>query len=422
MHIEKNIIDNVNSKKIDDFIIKQKLPIEKKDMGREKQLLLQDLLNERLITEEAINEFLYKELMFGHRRLVRIYELKTARKIRREGAWSKFFEKYKCDSLKFNRIISTNLHGNEKIKVAAIKSETEYGILQRVEILFVFNMLKGIRKNSNVEYVYSYLPVVFDFEKRILMIKVWNRELGIEENTPNEQLNFVFEKLKMQLEFDIKPISNNPQRILYLMSKDLFENFFNQLPNIGDIEAKRNCLDDIVNILLTDINLKNSERNGQKVTMNPEIINVQEEIYKLLQQVALFDYLKDKKINTLLNTTEDKYISRIRFNDKDNLSASLTGEKGVKCIYDTKTFMCIRNSLELVARVVSIVVTFVNEKKHITAKYEAIDSNFLNIHILNNRYYTEEEFENIWELYKKYEKRFIAENGTLYTEDNAEAM
>lgn len=421
MYIEKNIIDNVDSRKIDDFINKQKIPVEKRDKGREKQLLLQDFLNESLITEEAINEFLYKELMFGHRRLVRIFELKTARKIRREVAWSKFFEKYKCDSLEFNRIISTNLHENEKIKVAAIKSETENGILQRVEILFVFNMLKGGRRTSNFEFVYSYLPVVFDFEKRTLMIKVWNRELGTEENTPNEQLSFVFEQLKMQLEFDIKAISNNPQRILYLMSKDLFENFFNQLPNIGDVESKRKYLDDIVNLMLIDINLKNSESSGQKVTMNPEIINVQEEVYKLLQQVALFDYLKDNKMNILLNNT-DKYISRIRFNDKDNLSASLTAEKGVKCIYDTKTFMCIRNSLELVARIVSLVVTFVDNKKQIHAKYEASDSNFLSIHILANRYYTKEEFENIWELYKKYEKRFVAENGTVYTQDNTEAM
>ena len=231
----------------------------------------------------------------------------------------------------------------------------------------------------------------------------------------------MFGELEKHLEFEIKPISNNPQHVLYLMSKDLFEDFFNQLPNINDVEGKRAYLDDITNQMLTGILLKNAEEKGQKITMNPEVINVQEEVYKLLQQVALFDYLKDNEITSLLKNT-DKYVSRIRFNDKDNLSASLTGEKGVRCIYDAKTFMCIRNSLDLVARIVSIVVTFVKDKKHIHVKYESVDSRFLNIHILHEKYYTEEEFEKIWELYKTYEAKSITEDGAVYTENNAKAM
>ena len=156
MYIAKTIIDNVDSRKIDHFIKKLNIAKEKIDRAREKQLLLEDFLNQSLITEEALNEFLYSELMCGHRRFIRVFELKTARKIRRNEAWNKFFEKYRCDSLEFNRIITTNLNENEKMKVAAIKSESENGILQRVEILFVFNMLKGVSKSQNLEYVYSH--------------------------------------------------------------------------------------------------------------------------------------------------------------------------------------------------------------------------------------------------------------------------
>ena len=240
---------------------------------------------------------------------------------------------------------------------------------------------------------------------------------GVEDNTPNAQLDYVYDRLQEYLDFEMKPISNNPQHILYKMSKDLFENFFNQLPNIEEIEAKKKNLDDIVNEMLSGISLQNAEIEDGKRTMNPEIIDLQEEVYKLIQQVALYDFLKDNPIKSLLWNT-DKYVSRIRFNDKDNLSASLTGEKGVKCIYDTKTFMCIRNSLDLVENIVSIVVTFVKGKSTLSAKYDAADSRFLTVHILGNKYYSGSDFEEVWELYKKYESKNLTKVSAVRAEDN----
>ena len=71
--------------------------------------------------------------------------------------------------------------------------------------------------------------------------------------------------------------------------------------------------------------------------------NLEEELYKMIQQTALYDYREDHALESLL-PREEKYVSRIRFSDRDNLSANLTGENGVDCIYDAKTFMCIRDS------------------------------------------------------------------------------
>ena len=207
------------------------------------------------------------------------------------------------------------------------------------------------------------------------------------------------------------------------MSKALFDDFFRQLPNTDEVEAQKGNMSAIVNSLLLNVTLQNSEYDNGEITMNPEVINVQEEMYKLLQQVALYDYLKDNDIKTLLDNT-DKYISRIRFSDRDNLTASLTSETGVKCIFDAKTFMCVRNSLDLVESIVSIVVSFVppNKKGLLSVKYDASSRTFLNIHILNNRYYTEDEFAKIWELYKEYESEDNAITGVVCVEDNAEAM
>lgn len=276
-------------------------------------------------------------------------------------------------------------------------------------------------KNVSV-HSYSYLPVIFNLQNKTLTIKVWNKDNGEIENTPSDQLTYIYNRISHFLHFDIKTIKANPQKVLYKMSKALFDEFFTQLPNTLEVEAKKDLLPNIVNDLLIDVPLQNAESNDGNIAMNCEVINVEEEMYKLLQQVALYDYLKDNEIQTLLTNT-DKYISRIRFSDRDNLTASLTSETGAKCIFDAKTFMCVRNSLDLVERIVSIVVTFVQDNKSLlSVKYDAADCNYLNIHVLYNKYYTEQDFNKIWELYKKYESENNAIASFVRSENDAKAM
>lgn len=138
-------------------------------------------------------------------------------------------------------------------------------------------------------------------------------------------------------------------------------------------------------------------------------------IYEIFKMPVL-NIISNFHINT------DKYISRIRFNDRDNLTASLTSEKGVKCIFDAKTFMCVRNSLDLVESIVAIVVTFTKKRGLLSVKYDASDRRYLNIHVLNNRYYTADDFNKIWELYKKYESGENAIADSVYNENNIAAM
>ena len=250
---------------------------------------------------------------------------------------------------------------------------------------------------------------------------MWNREEGEENNTPIDQIDDIFRKLQKDLQFDTQALESNSQAVLYKMSKALFDYFFRKLPNINEIENKKIEIPQLVNDLLFGIRLQNIENQGNKIAMNTEVIDVKEEMYKLLQQVALYDYLKDHSIKDLLENT-DKYISRIRFNDRDNLTASLTSEKGVKCIFDAKTFMCVRNSLDLVESIVAIVVTFTKKRGLLSVKYDASDRRYLNIHVLNNRYYTADDFNKIWELYKKYESGENAIADSVYNENNIAAM
>ncbi len=423
MAVAKSIISNVRDTKLTSFLKEKGVVQEDGDKGMELYLWVGKILDEAKITAEELNECLYHELMFGHRRFIRLYELKNIRKIKREEYWNDFLAAYDCPSMNFNRILQTNLSDDEKVKIAAMRTNIVGEVVQKVDILFVYNMETKSRETGAPLLFYSYLPVAIDLNAKTITIKVWNKDDALEENTPIEQIDNIFHRLEQKLEFDTRSITVDPQKVLYRMSKALFDDFFRQLPNTDEVEAKKGNMSAIVNSLLSNVTLQNSEDDNEEITMNPEVINVQEEMYKLLQQVALYDYLKDNDIKTLLANT-DKYISRIRFSDRDNLTASLTSETGVKCIFDAKTFMCVRNSLDLVESIVSIVVSFVppNKKGLLSVKYDASARTYLNIHILNNRYYTEDEFAKIWELYKKYESEDNAITGVVCVEDNAEAM
>ncbi len=422
MVVTELITNNIKDTKLTNYLSNKGIIRNEADKGMHLHLWLSKIINEGRISVDEINQCLYKELMYGKRRLMRHYELKNIRKIKRENDWQNFLSQYNCTSLNFNNILQTHPDNTDKIKVCAISTKISNETIQKVDILFVYNMKIRNHETEGETYFYSYLPVTFDLIDKSLTIKVWNKEDSLDNDSPSEQLYYVYTELQSYINFECQPITINPQSVLYKMSKALFDDFFKQLPNINEIEAKKEFIPSIVNSLLSNISLQNSEYKNGELSMNPEVINTEDEMYKLLQQVALYDYLKDNKIQSLLKNT-DKYISKIRFNDRDNLTASLTSEKGVKCIFDAKTFMCVRNSLDIVETIVSIVVSFVKDKGLLSVKYDASDKQFLNIHILNDRYYSEEDYKKIWELYKLYESEYNnAIAGAVYTQDNTTAM
>lgn len=421
MAVAESIISNIRDTKLINFLKTKGVVRSVGERGMHLHLWLSKIIDEGRISKEEVNRCLYPELMYGNRRLIRFYELKNVRKIKRENDWKSFLQKYDCPGMNFNRILETTFSDNGRLKVAAMNTTISSGVIQKSEILFVYRMKIRSKETEQEIYVYSYLPVSFDLLSKTLTIKVWNREEGEEYNTPTDQLNYVYEKISKKLAFETRYITIDPQSVLYKMSKALFDDFFKQLPNIEEITAKKADMPHLVHELLTGVTLQNAESDNGKIAMNTEVINVKEEMYKLLQQVALYDYLKDNNIKMLLKNT-DKYISKIRFNDRDNLTASLTSEKGVRCIFDAKTFMCVRNSLDLVESIVAIVVAFVKDKGLLSVKYDASDRQFLNIHILHNRYYSEEDYGKIWELYKRYESEENAVTGSVRLEDNVAAM
>ena len=423
MQVSRLIIENIRESIIRAYLKEHGIEQKNDNKSQNFEEWLSDIIDNGKIDIDSINDCIWDELMYGNRRLIRVYKLKAIRKIKDEGDWCKFLKAFNCPGLDFNNIIqTTTFKEGEKLKVCGIKTCFECGKIKCLDILFLYSMKIKDKSTNSLEEFYSYIPVTFDLNKKLLIIKVWNKEQANDGDTPHEQLCYVVNKIMDVVDCEISTRIKSSQEVLYEMSKDLFNEFFIHLPNNNTLEKKKCKLAEVTNLLLDGIQLENSKIVDGLKTMNNEVINVDDELYKLTQQIALYDYLKNNNMDSLLENT-DRYISRIRFSDIDNLTASLNSEDGKKCIFDTKTFMSVRNSLDLVKRIVTVVVSYnkYSGKGILPVKYDAADNRYIHIHILKDRYYNNKDFEMIWRLYEQYESSNI-ENEIVYNEHDSEAM
>ena len=140
----------------------------------------------------------------------------------------------------------------DSTKLAAIQEERRNGNLIRVHLIFVFCMLKD--SAGPIEEECSYLPVTIDLEQHCMIVKVWNQHGIIQESRPQIQLDKIYSIVEETLELEL---DNNraadPQNVLYDMSKELFNQFFERLPNIKEIDDKRESLSSIIDAMLQNI-------------------------------------------------------------------------------------------------------------------------------------------------------------------------
>lgn len=425
MDIPKIIINNVRKtnliRRIKALGVEATIRISDEDFKQ----WLDDLIDSGKILESDLNDCFFEELKCGYRRLMRVYRITNTRHMRREEDWQRLIEAFDCPSFCFNDIITTTVTTDEKMKIAAIRSHEEEGRIKKVEIMFLYRMNIKKREEDTISTTYSYIPVEIDLDKKIVLLKVWNKEEALEGDKPAEQFEKVLGCLVDSLGVSTVSYVDSHQRVLFKMSKALFDDFFRELPNYDSVVAKKSIIPSIVDSLISELNLENYEYENGLSSLNKEIIDIDEEVYKLLQQIALLDYLSNNEIDHLLSNT-DKYISKIRFSDRDNLTASLMAEAGEKCIFDAQTFMCVRNSLDIVEKIVAIVVNYsqTSRRGKMFVKYDAATNEYLTVHIINDCYYTCDDFVKFRETYERYESSecIDGEIRTLYQEDDVEAM
>ena len=412
MYICDELMDKVYKSEIAEFLKENGIDNPNDERyPKDRKKMLELLVSEGNITEETLSEFFYTKIMCGEHRLMRVYKLsdRSSNLLREKTAWESFMDRYQIKNLKYNLILTQLKHRAETIKLIYVKVYRDKlkRMLSRIDMIYAFKILKYNRYSGEVDKLNSYLPVSIDLVNKEIIIKVCNQTGLVETSRPKIQMNMVFDELQDILNIELDGNKVRPENVLYDMSRDLFNNFYKQLPNIEEIDKKKENLNRIVDMLLQDIKLNFSfkDKNGL-LHIDEKLIDLEDELYKLLQQTALIDYLETEDLTTLL-PEDEIYISKIRFSDQDNLEASLTGENGMDCIYDKRTFMGIRNSLDIVKRIFAMRVIFPQEKSDLSVKYEVTGERYIIVHILDGKHYNLDEFKEAWELYRKYEKQRI---------------
>lgn len=406
MNISKLITNNVRDSFVEAEFKQQGIYKSRDEKGMSLNEWLNTLLESERASEEDINAALYKQLFYGERRFGRLYYIEECRMIRYAKDWKPILEKHSFKTLGENRIIQTIPAENKKILLAATDFVGQDGDLKRVELLFVYYVKVSKLARYFAENIFSYIPVIIDLENNTLFVRVENCN-GIEEGErADDQLDQIVKLIQDELHIKFVGKSSKEMSCLYNMCTDLFEQFIKCLPSYEQVLEKEADIPQLVNDLLKGVDLNSAFEEDGFWKMNPFLIDVSAEIFKLLQQIFLLDYFDTHDVMSVLKGLK-QYVARIKFSDQSNLDASLVSEKNHKSVFDAKTFMSVRNSIDMVKEVRALAVTFprnITGKRYtaMEVKYAVTDAKFLQIHVLNSWYCTKNDYEEIVELYKYY--------------------
>ncbi len=408
-YIDGAIITNVGEKSVQSFLVEQGCADDVDTLGMQLENRLGILIEKKKLNKKVFEDFLFEELFFGKRKLIHIYMLDSFKKILYESDWlDKLKKKHGCKTLNYNNLINTHVSSGDKVKVGAIKSKTnDEGELVRLQIIFVYYI--DINKNGHLSSSYSYIPVDFDFNKRIIVVKAWNRKyIEKDYHKPIYLMEHIIEDLMNLFKFTIKEFSNKHQKILYRMSKGLIEELFENITAYSDIDCMSNEIQKFIKATTNNIELENViyDEDGNKLICD-DVIDLKDELIKLLQRLVVSDFFLLREFDDVWEMNLSAIITCIRFNDTENITARLTGENRKKAIFCSKTFMSLLKSIEEVQEVEALWIAYEKDRGTVELKYDATNRKYLCVMILSQRCYSGKDFSLMWEMFKKYEPGVI---------------
>lgn len=411
MYVNGSLIRNINESNLIKFLKDKNCVKESGEEGRETALWLRDLLDEEKVKASELNDFIFKELFYGKSNLINIFQIVSCRTMRDEEVWiERLAEIYNIDSVQFNKIISTTVDPDTPIKIGAIDTVfDDEGKITSIEMILV----RYIRINLNGKDSDSccYIPIKFDFNNKLFIVKIRNQHgIPSKAHRPKATIDKIVEDFKFQMEFETKEYWKSHQEVLYKMSKGLLEELYESIPNYESVDQMDEYVQAFIEDTIKNIKIKNIEKDSEEhVEINPGVIDLKDELKKVLQHLVVADYFFNEDVDVFSKNNVSAVITSIKFNDKEENTARLTGENNSKAIVCSRTFMSMRKSIEAVKTVFALCIAYKRERDNIEVKFDASEKDRLSILILNQKYYTESDFDKVWRLYKKYESETTKE-------------
>lgn len=405
MHISRSIVVNVGEDVIYSFLRDKKVHKEKLLNGQNVEMLISDLIDSKQLKVEDINDFFFEELMFGKRRYMRIFELKKINKIKYAEDWYDPLKmEYDIQSLEFNNILSTLVSKEDPKKIAAIHTEyNEKKEIKKISILFVCYIALKDKGNSC-----CYIPVEFDLIKKIIVIKSWRRQgvLDDEKYKPTNLMDDIISWLERNLKYTKNRVSDKHKETLYTMTKELVTELFDKIPSYEDSKKLTNDIEAFSDSILKKMNLENKvlDENG-KYSIPVGVMDIKDELLKLIQRISVSDYFMEREHEEVWNMGISSIVCSVKFNDTEDVLAVVSGVDKKKPVFGSKSFLMLLRSIEESKAVDTIWIAYKYNNKTKRINYDASKNDYyLEIGELSQqRDFTREEFEYMWEVLTQYE-------------------
>lgn len=412
MQISGALINNIGKKKIDAFLLENNCILGEEQKGKEIEYILEDFLESGALKQEELNRFLFQELFYGMHRTVNIYHLQSVRCAKYSNDWlEKLSSKYGIESLNFNRVLQTNPNRGDSEKIVAIETEVgEQDKVNKIKILFVKQI--DLIKNGSISPTYSYIPIEVDFDKMILVIKARPRRRCYDEkHKPNMLMEHFCNDILNLMNTEIEEFEEKHKENLYRMSKGMVHEICERIPANKDIKKMDEGIKKFIEQVNGYLNLENMEDGVFDVS----VLNIEKEINKLLQHVVIADYFYDRDENKIFDLGIESILTYIRFNDKKNTTVRLMGENRSKHIFNSDSFMGLRNAIEDVETVEALGIAYKKIGVIIKLKYDATDGRFLRVLFYDE--YDYNDFEKVWRIYNLDESDIVQQVTELCQEN-----
>lgn len=409
--LSQSIVVNVGAQYIETYLKSLGFQRTDEERGKEIKYWVDDLLKEKKIVIDDFEDFLFKELFWGKRKNVRIYKLDQIRNYKRPDDWERSLkEKYNIDSIDFCDILGIIPDEENGRKIVAVHSEENVkGELDRIRLLFAC----FIQTNGERGYVNSvaYIPVEINFKKEVMIIKAWTRQKIAQEEYKADNLLTHIQKL-MKIEFHVvtEDFGVEHKRALFLMSKSLINEAYSHVPTYTQICNINDIVEEFVEKVLNGLSIRNKKMDGTRYALEDGVMDFEGEIRNVIEGLAISDYFYQRNFDEIWDMGLEAVVARIKFNDTERVLTSLSGENTSTPIFCTKTFMSLKNRMEETEKTETLWITMKREKGTLNLKFDASESQYLEILIKYGIRFNEADMISALKIYNKYANRFNKKN------------
>lgn len=415
LSVSQTIITNVEAGYIETYLRQKGLYRTEEDKGLELKYWLDKLLAEGKVPIGMFEEFLFEELFWGKRKMIRVYKLDNIKDYKYLFDWANALQKwYGIEEIFYNDILRNIPTDEMRRKIAAVHyEENSRGELQKIQILFALYI------DVNVENGFSgstaYIPVEIDFIKGIMIIKAWNRQQVVQEHNADNLMTHM--KNIMQIEFGVKTQNYvfEHKKVLFSMSNKLINEVYSRVPTYNQIDNLQSMIGSFAEYVIRELPLQHVYMNDtDRVMIEMGVMDLNAEIRNVIENLAISDYFFDRDFQEMWGMGLEAVVAKIKFNDRERVLTSLSGENTEVPIICTKTFMALKKRMEETEKIESLWITMSREKGNLNLKFDAMHSEYLEILIRYGIRFNEKDMNSAIEIYEKYERELNQQTEKSY--------